>query len=137
MKPHCFICSTVVFPNDPDADLKHHSYFLHAQVAALQKTPVQLTLIQNGCEFPSLGIPVIRNPIPKSVAYNYLLCDANCAGDYWIFLPEDSRITEEGWEPSASGMVTPVFRWRRIRNAASFEREFLTASRHKCVPPPI
>ena len=98
MKLHCFICATVVFPQDPDAELKHHSYFLHAQVAALQKTSVQLTLIQNGCEFPSLGIPVIRNPIPKSVAYNYLLCDANCAGDYWIFLPEDSRITEEGWE---------------------------------------
>jgi hypothetical protein len=98
MKLHCFICATVVFPDDPIADLKHHSYFLHAQVAALQKTPVQLTLIQNGCEFPSLGIPVIRNPIPKSVTYNYLLCDANCAGDYWIFLPEDSRITDDGWE---------------------------------------
>jgi hypothetical protein len=98
MKLHCFICATVVFPADPLADLKLHSYFLHAQIAALQKTPVQLTLIQNGCEFPSLGVPVIRNPIPKCVGYNYLLCDANCSGDYWIFLPEDSRITEDGWE---------------------------------------
>ena len=97
MKLHCFICATVVFPNDPDAELQHHNYFLHAQVAALQKTGVQLTLIQNGCEFPSLGIPVIRNPIPKSVGYNYLLCDANCAGDYWVFLPEDCRITPNGW----------------------------------------
>jgi len=98
MKLHCFICATVVFPDDPEADLKHHGYYLHAQVAAFQKTGVQLTLIQNGCEFPSLGIPVIRNPIPKSLAYNYLLCDANCAGDYWVFLPEDCRITPEGWE---------------------------------------
>jgi hypothetical protein len=43
-----------------------HSYFLHAQVAALQKTLVQLTLIQNGCKFLSLGVPVIRNPIPNA-----------------------------------------------------------------------
>jgi hypothetical protein len=98
MKLHCFICATVVFPDDLDSDLKHHGYYLHAQVAAFQKTGVQLTLIQNGCEFPSLGIPVIRNPIPKSLAYNYLLGDANCAGDYWVFLPEDCRITPEGWE---------------------------------------
>jgi len=41
---------------------------------------------------------VIRNPTPKSLAYNYLLCDANCDGDYWVFLPEDCRITPEGWE---------------------------------------
>lgn len=98
MKLHCFICATVVFPDDPNADLKHHAYYLHAQVAAFQKTGVSLTLIQNGCEFPSLGIPVIRNPIPKNVAYNLLLCDVNCAGDYWVFLPEDCRITAEGWE---------------------------------------
>jgi hypothetical protein len=38
MKLHCFICATVVFPNDSAADLQHHSYFLHAQVTALQKT---------------------------------------------------------------------------------------------------
>ena len=98
MKLHCFICATVVFPEDLEADLKHHGYFLHAQVTAFQKTDVQLTVIQNGCEFPSLGIPVIRNPVPKSLAYNYMLCDANCAGDYWVFLPEDCRITAEGWE---------------------------------------
>jgi hypothetical protein len=98
MRLHCFICATVVFPEDLVADLKHHSYFLHAQVAALQKTGVQLTLIQNGCDYPTLGIPVIRNPIAKNVAYNWLLCDANCTGDYWVFLPEDCRITAAGWE---------------------------------------
>jgi hypothetical protein len=98
MKPHCFICATVVFPDDIEADLKHHAYYLHAQVAAFQKIGVPITLIQNGCEFPSLGFPVLRNPVPKSLAYNYLLCDANCAGDYWVFLPEDCRITPEGWE---------------------------------------
>ena len=109
MRLHCFICATVVFPNSPEADLQHHNYFLHAQVAALQKTGVQLTLIQNGCEFPSLGIPVIRNPIPKSVGYNYLLCDANCAGDYWVFLPEDSRITANGWEAIRKRDGQPCF----------------------------
>ena len=98
MRLHCFICATVAFPEDLEADLKHHGYFLHAQVAAFQKTGVPLTLIQNGCEFPSLGFPVLRNPVPKSLAYNYLLCDANCAGDYWVFLPEDCRITQDGWE---------------------------------------
>ncbi len=98
MNLHCFICATVVYPNDHAVDLKLHAYYLHAQVAAFQKTGVSLTLIQNGCEFPSLRIPVLRTPIPKSLAYNYLLCDANCAGDYWVFLPEDCRITAQGWE---------------------------------------
>ena len=46
MKLHCFICATVVFPDDPEAELKHHAYFLHAQVAAFQKTGVPVTLIQ-------------------------------------------------------------------------------------------
>jgi len=49
MRLHCFICATVAFPDDLEADLKHHGYFLHAQVAAFQKTGVPLTLIQNGC----------------------------------------------------------------------------------------
>ena len=98
MKLHCFICATITFPDDPVAEQKHHGYYLHAQVAAFQRAGVQLTLIQNGCEFPSLGIQVIRSPIPKSLAYNYLLCDANCVGDYWVFLPEDCRITPDGWE---------------------------------------
>ncbi|TLY35609.1 MAG: hypothetical protein E6K60_10385 [Nitrospirae bacterium] len=109
MKLHCFICATVVFPDDPVAELKHHSYFLHAQVAAFQKMSVQLTLLQNGCEFPSLGIPVLRNPMPKSLAYNYLLCDANCSGDYWVFLPEDCRITSEGWEAIRKRDGRPCF----------------------------
>lgn len=98
MNLHCFICATITYPDDAVAEQKHHGYFLHAQVTAFQRSGVPLTLIQNGCEFPSLGIPVIRNPLPKSLAYNYLLCDANCAGDYWVFLPEDCRITPEGWE---------------------------------------
>lgn len=98
MNLHCFVCATVVYPHDAEADRTLHSGYLHAQVAAFQKTGVQLTLIQNGCEYPSLGVPVIRNPIPKSLAYNYLLCDANCQGDYWVFLPEDCRITAKGWE---------------------------------------
>jgi glycosyltransferase involved in cell wall biosynthesis len=98
MKLHCFSCATVVYPNDPEADCAYHSYYLKAQVAAFEHTGVQQTLIQNGCEFPSLGIPVLRNPIPKSLAYNYLVCDTNCAGDYWVFLPEDCRITPKGWE---------------------------------------
>jgi hypothetical protein len=98
MKLHCFLCATITFPDDPVAEQKHHSYYLHAQVDAFQRTGVQLTLIQNGCEFPSLGIPVIRTPIAKNVAYNWLLCDTNCAGDYWIFLPEDCRVTPAGWE---------------------------------------
>jgi len=67
LNARCFICATVVFPDDLVADLKHHGYYLHAQVAAFREAGVQLTLIQNGCEFPSLGIPVIRNPIPKSL----------------------------------------------------------------------
>ena len=109
MKLHCFICATVVYPHDPAADLKHHGYFLHAQVAAFQKSGAQLTLLQNGCEFPALGIPVIRNPLPKSLAYNYLLCDTNCAGDYWIFLPEDCRITAKGWEAIRKRDGRPCF----------------------------
>jgi hypothetical protein len=98
VKLHCFICASLTFPNDAVADQKYHAYFLHAQVTAFQNTGIQLTLIQNGCEFPALGLPVIRNPIAKNVAYNWLLCDANCAGDYWVFLPEDCRITPAGWE---------------------------------------
>ena len=110
MRLHCFICATVAFPDDLEADLKHHGYFLHAQVAAFQKTGVPLTLIQNGCEFPSLGFPVLRNPVPKSLAYNYLLCDANCAGDYWVFLPEDCRSVRcagERSEGTSSKRVMP------------------------------
>ena len=98
MKLHCFICATITFPDDPVAEQQYHGGYLHAQVTAFQRAGVQLTLIQNGCEFPSLGIPVIRNPIAKNVAYNWLLCDVNCAGDYWVFLPEDCRITPAGWE---------------------------------------
>ena len=98
MKPHCFICATLTFPDDPTAEQKYHAFFLHAQISAFQNTGVQITLIQNGTDYPSLGVPVIRNPILKSLAYNYLLCDANCTGDYWIFLPEDCRITPQGWE---------------------------------------
>lgn len=97
-KLHCFICATVVYPNDPEADRKYHSYYLRAQFEAFENTGIQLTLIQNGCEFPSLGIPALRNPIPKSLAYNYLVCDANCTGNYWVFLPEDCRVTPKGWE---------------------------------------
>jgi len=98
MRLHCFICATVSYPNDPEADRKYHSHYLQAQVAAFEKTEVQLTVIQNGCEFPSLGIPVLRNPIPKSLSYNYLVSDANCVGNYWVFLPEDCRITPKGLE---------------------------------------
>jgi hypothetical protein len=109
MKLHCFLCATFTFPDDPVAEEQHHAFYLHAQVTALQKSGVQLTLIQNGCEFPSLGIPVIRNPIPKSVAYNWLLCDANCNADYWVFLPEDCRILPDGWEAIRKRDGRPCF----------------------------
>jgi hypothetical protein len=58
---------------------------------------VEVTVLQNGCEFPTLGLGLIRNPMPKNVAYNWLLCDANCKEEYWLFLPGDCRILPHGW----------------------------------------
>jgi hypothetical protein len=97
MKLHCFVCASPLFPDNWERDEALHVRYLQAQVEGLSMDDVEVTVLQNGCEFPTGGLGFIRNPIPKNVAYNWLLCDANCKEEYWVFLPEDCRILPDGW----------------------------------------
>ncbi len=96
MKLHCFLCASPLFPDDRLRDQELHSQYYKKNREA---TPddVMLSVIQNGCTFPIQEGGCIRNPFVKSIAYNWLLCDANCQGDYWLFLPEDCLVKPEGW----------------------------------------
>jgi hypothetical protein len=96
MKLHCFVCASPLYPDDRARDERLHSYYAQAQIDSMQGREVDLTFIQNGCEFPTQGFPFIRNPFPKNIAYNWLLCDYNCRGDYWMFLPEDCMVLPLG-----------------------------------------
>ena len=87
MKLHCFVCASPLFPDDVPRDQKAHGHYLDQAVTAAHQGGVALTVIQNGCSFSTGEVSYIRNTIRKNVAYNWLLCDLNCNGDYWIFLP--------------------------------------------------
>lgn len=97
MKLHCFVCASPLFPDDKKRDDTLHVHYLRSVLETVPAEGVRVTVIQNGCDFPTLGVNFIRNPLLKNVAYNWLVCDANCEGEYWIFLPEDCRILADGW----------------------------------------
>lgn len=97
MKLHCFVCASPLYPEDHLKDERLHAYYAQVQVRSVYGQDVELTFIQNGCQFPTFGFPLIRNPFLKSLAYNWLLCDYNCRGDYWMFLPEDCAVSPQGW----------------------------------------
>lgn len=97
MKLHCFVCASPLFPDDKSRDEALHLHYLRRILETVPAESVNVTVIQNGCECPTLGLDFIRNPIPKNIAYNWLICDANATGDYWLFLPEDCRILRDGW----------------------------------------
>ncbi len=97
MKLHCFVCASPLYPDDPTTEERLHSWYAKEQISSIEGQDIQLTFIQNGCEFSTQGFPFIRNPFPKNIAYNWLLCDYNCQGDYWMFLPEDCRVLPQGW----------------------------------------
>ena len=98
MKLHCFICASALFPDDKKKDQDIHDGYLKKNIETTPLDNMILTVIQNGCRFPAENIDCLRNPVVKSVAYNWLLCDSNCQGDYWLFLPEDCQVTSYGWE---------------------------------------
>ncbi|RMH37850.1 MAG: hypothetical protein D6690_01800 [Nitrospirae bacterium] len=97
MTIQCFICATCLDPVDSRRDAQFHEFYLAEHKKLAQKEDLGLVILQNGCLFATSGLPVLRNPLVKSVAYNWLLCDSNCTADYWVFLPEDCRITARGW----------------------------------------
>ena len=97
MKLHCFVCTSPLYLNDYDRDRSLHQHYLEAHQRSYPQEWVFLSIIQNGCEFPTGTTDFIRNPIPKNIAYNWLLCDANCREDYWLFLPEDCQVSDQGW----------------------------------------
>lgn len=98
MKLHCFVCASPLFPDDMGRDRKAHEHYFDQSIASAQQGGVELTVIQNGCSFPTKNVSRIQNPIIKSLAYNWLVCDANCQGDYWLFLPEDCYVKPKGWK---------------------------------------
>ena len=104
LRLHCFLCASPLFTEGWEQDHELHLSLLRKNVDSLPEDDVLLTVIQNGCDFPTGEIGYIRNPIVKSVAYNWLLCDANCQGNYWLFLPEDCYIKPYGWEQIKSHM---------------------------------
>jgi len=97
MKLHCFLCASPLFPDDLKRDQELHLRYLEMNK---KSTPgdVMLSVIQNGCTFPVQDVGCIRNPLVKGLAYNWLLCDANSQGEYWLFLPEDCYVKPKGWE---------------------------------------
>ncbi len=98
MKLHVFVCASPLFPQDPEQDELLHGKYLRIHLEHLPSEDAVLTIVQNGCRFPTPRVGIVRNPIVKSVAYNWLLCDANCGTDYWLFLPEDCRVLPRGWK---------------------------------------
>ncbi|MDT7041801.1 hypothetical protein [Candidatus Nitronereus thalassa] len=98
MKLHGFMCASPLFPDDRERDRNAHEYYLKHSQASAQEAGVELTVIQNGCSFSTKGLGYVRNPVIKSLAYNWLVCDANCQGDYWLFLPEDCVVKPKGWQ---------------------------------------
>ena len=97
MKLHVFICASPLYPHDQQRDEALHVWYLDQHLAHFPESWVRFSVLQNGCVFPYRQINRFCNPFPKSLAYNWLFCDANCEEDYWLFLPEDCRIAEQGW----------------------------------------
>jgi hypothetical protein len=98
MTLHVFLCASPLYPQDRQRDEALHVEYLDRQIESCTLDWVRITIIQNGCRFPHRSIGVLRNPIAKNVSYNWLVCDVNCEGEYWLFLPEDCRISRDGWE---------------------------------------
>jgi hypothetical protein len=98
MKLHCFMCASPLFPDDGVRDRKTHEHYFEQSHAFANQEGVEFTVIQNGCWFSTKNVNVIRNPILKSLAYNWLVCDANCQGTYWLFFPEDCLVKPKGWK---------------------------------------
>ena len=98
LRLHCFVCASPLFPDDWVKDQEIHLSYLKRNIDSIPQDEVILTVIQNGCKFPIQQVSCIRNPLVKNVAYNWLLCDTNCQGDYWLFLPEDCLVKPLGWE---------------------------------------
>lgn len=98
MNLHCFICSSLLYPNNKERDVRLHSKYLKAHLEGVPKNNgVEITFIQNGCDFPIEGFDIIRNPFPKNLSYNWLISDASSRADYWLFLPEDCFLKPYGW----------------------------------------
>ena len=97
MKLHAFICASPLYPDDKHRDEALHVEYLEQQLAHYPEGWVRMSVLQNGCVFPYRQGSRLCNPFPKSLAYNWLLCDANCEEDYWLFLPEDCLVSEQGW----------------------------------------
>jgi len=98
VKLHCFVCASPLFPEDLLRDQELHAWYWTKTLESAPLDDIFLTVIQNGCSFPIEEGNCIRNPLVKSLAYNWLLCDENCRGDYWLFLPEDCYIKPKGWQ---------------------------------------
>lgn len=98
MRIHCFVCASLLYPDDQEHDQQLHAQYLRRHIESVPADRVRLTTLQNGCAFPAESAHLIRNPIVKNVAYNWLVCDANCAEGYWMFLPEDCLVSKRGWE---------------------------------------
>lgn len=97
MTLHVFLCASPLYPQDTRRDEALHVEYLDRQIESCSLDWIRMTIVQNGCIFPHRDIGVVRNPIAKNVSYNWLVCDANCEADYWLFLPEDCRISPDGW----------------------------------------
>ncbi len=97
MKLHVFVCASPLYPQDRQRDEALHVEYLEQQLGHYPEEWVRLCVMQNGCVFSHRKTGVLCNPFPKNVSYNWLLCDANCEEDYWMFLPEDCLVSPEGW----------------------------------------
>ena len=98
MKLHVFICASPLYPQDAQRDEALHAEYLDQQIRHYPEKWVRLSVLQNGCAFPHRQTEILRNPFPKNLAYNWLLCDANCEENYWLFLPEDCLVSQQGWD---------------------------------------
>ena len=98
LRLHCFLCASPLLREDWAKDHEIHLSYFKRNVNSIPQDEVVLTVIQNGCKFSTKEVKCIRNPLVKNLAYNWLLCDANCQGDYWLFLPEDCLVKPLGWE---------------------------------------
>ena len=97
MKLHVFVCASPLYPQDKHRDEALHVEYVERQINHCPQDWVRLSVIQNGCVFPHQYVGLLRNPFPKNVSYNWLVCDANCEEDYWMFLPEDCLVSQQGW----------------------------------------
>ena len=98
MKLHVFVCASPLYSQNRQRDEALHVEYLEQQLVHYPAEWVRLSVLQNGCVFPHRQTGLLRNPFPKNVSYNWLLCDANCEEEYWLFLPEDCLVSQQGWD---------------------------------------